>query len=105
GPAGFTPVPARLTDCGLLGSLSLITRLALRLPAAPALNVTSMLQLLPGDIAVPFRQVELLAIAKSLAFAPLIAGAAVMLADTVDLFCTVTVCVEVVVPTAPENDN
>src|SRR5947207_4194678 len=42
GPAGFTPVPARLTDCGLLASLSLIMRLALRLPAAAALNVTSI---------------------------------------------------------------
>src|SRR4051812_24151305 len=86
GPAGFTPVPARLTDCGLLGSLSLITSDALRFPAAPALNVTSIVQELPGEIAVPLRQVELPATAKSPGFGPPIAGVAVRLADTVDLF-------------------
>src|SRR3954469_12229291 len=65
GPAGFTPVPATFTDWGLLLSLSLITSVALRLPLAEGLNVTSMLQELPGGTTAPFVQVVLLAIAKS----------------------------------------
>jgi hypothetical protein len=102
GPAGLTPVPARLTDCGLLGSLSVIMRFALRLPAAVGLNVTSMLQELPAETFKPLMQVEVPAIAKSPAFAPVMAGIAVIVSGDVDLFSTVAVCALPIVPTAPE---
>jgi hypothetical protein len=41
-------VPVRLTDCGLPEALSVIVKLAVRLPAAVGVNVTLMVQFAPA---------------------------------------------------------
>jgi hypothetical protein len=53
------PVPLRLTVCGLPGSLSLMTRVADRAPAALGLNAKLVVQLPPPATVPPTAQVEL----------------------------------------------
>jgi hypothetical protein len=43
-----TPVPLRATDCGLPDALSVIVKLALRLPSAEGVKVTLMVQEAPA---------------------------------------------------------
>ncbi len=43
-----TPVPLRVTDCGLPDALSVIAKLALRLPSAVGVKVTLMVQEAPA---------------------------------------------------------
>ena len=51
--APLAPVPARLSDWGLPGALSVTESAAVRLPAAEGLNVTLMVQLPPADTELP----------------------------------------------------
>ena len=44
-----TPVPLRVTDCGLPDALSAIDKLALKLPTAVGVKVTLMEQEVPAD--------------------------------------------------------
>jgi hypothetical protein len=53
------PVPLKLAVCGLLGSLSPITRVADRAPAAVGLNVRLIVQLPSLATVLPTAQVEL----------------------------------------------
>src|SRR5437773_1296040 len=50
---GPTPVPVRLTCCGLPPALSVILKLAERLPLAVGVNVTVNVQLAPTATDVP----------------------------------------------------
>jgi hypothetical protein len=61
---GAEPVPARLTDC--VPALPVITRLAVRDPAAAGSNETLIVQLAPAETGAP----QPLARLKSLAFVP-----------------------------------
>src|SRR5207237_510593 len=45
---GAKPVPLRLIVCGLAGALSVMLMAAVRLPAAPGVKVTLMVQLAPA---------------------------------------------------------
>jgi hypothetical protein len=63
------PVPLKLTVCGLPGSLSRMTRVADRTPAAVGLNATVIVQLASPAMLPPAVQ-ELDSIAKSSAFVP-----------------------------------
>src|SRR5205085_9850430 len=47
-PRAATPVPLKATVCGLPHALSLIERLALRLPVAAGVKVTLMVQVAPA---------------------------------------------------------
>jgi len=47
---GARPVPVRLTDCGLPDALSVIVIAPVRVPEAFGVNVTLMVQLVPGFI-------------------------------------------------------
>ena len=53
------PVPLRLTVCGLPGSLSLMTRVADRAPAALGLNARLIVHNSPPATVLPAAQVEL----------------------------------------------
>ena len=53
------PVPLKLTVCGLLGSLSLMTRVADRAPAALGLNARLIVHLPSPASLLPTAQVEL----------------------------------------------
>jgi len=53
------PLPLRLTVCGLPGSLSLMTRVADRAPAALGLNARLIVQLPSPATVLPAAQVEL----------------------------------------------
>jgi hypothetical protein len=53
------PLPVKLTVCGLLGSLSLMTRVADRAPAALGLNARLIVQLPPPATLLPATHVEL----------------------------------------------
>jgi hypothetical protein len=64
-----TPVPDSVTCCGLPLALSVTVKTAERVPAAVASNVTEMLQL-PAAATLP---AQLLVVAKSPAFVPVIA--------------------------------
>ena len=67
--AGATPVPASVIVCGLPGALSLTVTLAARDPAALGVNVTEIVQLLPGARVVGASG-QSLSCAKSAASAP-----------------------------------
>ena len=53
GPVADTPVPAKLTVCGLPVALSVIESFPVTLPVAVGLNVTLMVQLAPAARLVP----------------------------------------------------
>jgi hypothetical protein len=90
-----TPVPAKLTVCGLLEALSVSVRLPERLPAAVGVNVTLITQLLLAATGtVVLQVVPLAAIAKSPVTVML-----VKLKDAVPLLVTVTGLAALVVPT------
>jgi hypothetical protein len=63
-----SPVPVKLTVCGLLEALSAKFSEALRLPVADGVNVTLTVQALLGATGAPVQASALLA--KSLAFVP-----------------------------------
>jgi hypothetical protein len=96
------PVPLKLTLCGLLGSLSAMTRVADRTSAAVGLNSTLIVQF-PGPATLPpATQVELDRIAKSPAFVPVgVRGAKLttlrleMLSGVLPRLVSVTVFIEV----------
>src|SRR5664279_2444681 len=62
------PAPARRTVCGLASALSLIERVAVRIPICIGVKVTFTVQLAPGATELP----QLLVWEKSPEFAPLI---------------------------------
>jgi hypothetical protein len=95
--AGATPVPERVTACGLFAALSLIESVAVRLPVAEGVNVTLIAQLLLGVTVAPV-QVSVF-LAKSLAFVPPIV-AVEMLRFAVPLLVTVSPWPALVVPTS-----
>jgi hypothetical protein len=64
------PMPRKLTVCGLLGSLSAMTRVADRTPTALGLNVKLIVQLPSPATLPPATHVELDRMAKSTAFVP-----------------------------------
>ena len=68
GGRASVPVPVRLTACGLLGSLSAMTRVADRMPAAVGLKSTLIVQLPRPATLPPATHVELDRIAKSPGF-------------------------------------
>ena len=86
--AAATPVPVKLTVCGLPLALSVKLSEALRLPVADGVNVTLTVQVLLGVTVAPV-QVSAL-VAKSLAFVPLI-----VTVETVRLAVPVLVTVSV----------
>ena len=90
--AAADPVPVRVMVCGLPETLSAIVSVAgPRAPAAPGVKVRLMTQLELGDTDAPLVQVVVPAtIAKSLAFVPLMAGAALRIKFPVPVFMTVT---------------
>jgi hypothetical protein len=92
---GWTPVPARLTVCGLFAALSAIVRLAVRLPVAVGVKVTLIVQLAPVATLDP----QLLACAKSPGFVPATAIEEIVRA-TLPLLVSVTGCEALGVPTA-----
>ena len=63
---GPVPVPARLTCCGLPPALSVMFKVAERLPLAVGVKVTLNVQLAPAPNATP----QLLVCAKSPGFGP-----------------------------------
>ena len=65
---GPIPVPVRLTCCGLPPALSVIFRVAERLPLAVGVKVTVNVQLAPAATEVP----QLLVCVKSPGFCPVI---------------------------------
>ncbi len=65
---GCTPVPVSDTVCGLVGSPSLMLRVAVRTPVVDGVNVTLIEQLRPADRLPPIGQ--LFACANELAFVP-----------------------------------
>ena len=75
--AAATAVPVMVIVCGLLLALSVSVRIAVRAPVAVGVNVILIVQFAVGITVPPLVQVVPLAIAKSPAFAPLNAGAAV----------------------------
>jgi hypothetical protein len=67
---GLTPVPFKLTVCGLLGAMSVKISEAVRIPVADGVNFTLTLQ---APLAINLAPVQVSAVlAKSLEFAPLI---------------------------------
>ena len=94
--APLTPVPLRLTDCGLPGALSAMLTEAVRVPAAAGLNSTPTEQ-------VEFTATEallqvLLESTKSDGSVP-VRETVVMLSVADPVFFTVMVCAALVVPT------
>jgi len=91
--AAPSPIPVRLTVCGLPGALSAMVTAALRDPAAAGVNVTLMLQGVPGVRLVPHVLVSI----KSLLFAP-VTLTLVMFKLAVPLLVRVTDFVPLLVP-------
>ncbi len=89
-----TPVPLRLTVCGLLLALSVKLNTAVRLPTADGVNVTLTVQLLVGVIVWP-EQVSAVLV-KSAAFVPVIESE-VMTRLAPPVLITVSVSAELVV--------
>jgi hypothetical protein len=96
---GAAPVPVNAIVCGLLASLSVLVRVAVSLPVPDGLNVTLITHEPFAGTLAPLVHVVPLAIAKSPAFAPLIAAVAVIFSAALPSFVTVTVCAELVAPT------
>jgi hypothetical protein len=96
GAGAAVPVPVSAIACGLLGSLSMIVRVAVSPLAADGLNVTSITQEPFAGTLVPLVHVVPLAMAKSPAFAPLIAGVAVILSAALPSLVIVTDWAELV---------
>jgi hypothetical protein len=88
-----TPVPAKLTVCGLPLALSVMVSEALREPAAEGVNVTLIAQLAPAETVLP----QVFVCVKSPALAPLMAILE-MLRDAFPMLESVTVCGELVEP-------
>src|ERR1700676_837309 len=94
---GVTPVPVRVTVCGLLAALSVMVTEAARGPTAAGLNVTLIVQFAPvASVAGDFGQVSVSA--KSVALVPLTAMLAIVSAD-VPLLVRVTLWAAEVVAT------
>ena len=89
-------MPDSVIDCGLLGASSVKESGAVRLPAAPGVNVTPTVHEPPGATVAPLQVFALMA--KSAAFVPVI-EAAFMCRLAVPLLVTVTVWAVLVVPT------
>ncbi len=85
---GWTPVPVSVTCCGLVGSASVMSRLAARTPGAVGANVTLMEQLRPPPRLPPIGQ--FVVNAKSPPFVPLIAIEAIA-TEVAPTFARVTV--------------
>src|SRR5271156_5856678 len=95
-----TPVPLNVTACGLPVALSAIFKVAVRVPAAPGVNCTPIVQLAPAA-SVPVglhAPPEAAGTAKSSASSPLIVNP-VKLTVAVLVFFTVTLCAAHVVLT------
>jgi hypothetical protein len=90
---GATPVPVRLTLCGLPLALSVTVSDAVRVPDADGVNVTLIVQLAPAATLLP----QLLVWAKSPEFVPL-TPMLEMLKVAFPVLETVTVCGALVVP-------
>jgi len=95
--AAATPVPVKLTVCGLPLALSVKLSEALRLPVADGVNVTLTVQVLLGVTVAPVQVSALLA--KLLAFVPPIVTVE-MLRLPVPLLVTVSAWAALVVPTS-----
>ena len=98
----FDPVPLRATFCGLLGSLSVNTRVADSAAFTDGVKVTPTVQVVPAAMLLP-QVFEPEAIAKSVAGAAGEIGTTVMLVKVtvlVVLLVTVTVCGAVATPIA-----
>ena len=83
---GVAAAPVKPTVCGLSEALSVTVKVAVTVPAAPAVKVTSMVQLAPAAKLEP----QLLVWAKHPAPVPLMAMLLIF-ADKVLVFCKVTV--------------
>jgi hypothetical protein len=90
----LTPVPAKATCCGLVGSESAIRRVADRDPDAEGENVTLIVQLEPAASVVPQVVVSL----KSAALVP-VSEMEIPVNDVVPILLTVTTLAALVVPT------
>jgi len=89
--AGATPVPVKLTVCGLPLALSVMVSDALRDPAAVGVNVALIVQLAPAPTLLP----QLFVCAKSPGFAPPIAMLE-MLSEALPMLESVTICAALV---------
>ena len=87
--AGVTPVPLKLTLCGLPEALSVIVTLALRAPLAEGVKVTLIVQLDPA-VSVLGLIGQVFVWAKSPAFVP-VKPILLMVKAAVPLFLSVTV--------------
>ena len=88
------PVPVKFTVCGLPVALSVMVRLAVRLPVAVGAKVTLIAQLAPAATELP----QVVVSAKSPLLAPVIA-ILVTLNDTAPVLVNVTMRAALVVPT------
>jgi len=88
------PAPLRVTVCGLPVVLSVMVMAAVRLPAAPGMNLTLMVQLAPAATEVP----QVLVWANSLLLVPVMAMLETFSAP-VPLLVNVTVCAVAATPT------
>jgi len=93
GVAGGTPVPAKLTDCGLPVALSPMLNVAERGPAAVGVNVTPIEQFPPATTLDP----QLVVCWKSPGLAPP-TEIAVMLSAALPELVSITLCTGLVVP-------
>src|SRR5947208_940000 len=91
GAGGSVPVPLKTTLCGLPLALSVMFRLAVRLPVAVGVKLTLMVQLAPTAIVLGLSG-QIFAWPKSLAFVPVI-PMLLIISGALPLFVTVTVCV------------
>src|SRR5882762_441666 len=91
---GAEPVPLRLIVCGLAGALSVMLIEAVRLPAAPGVKVTLMVQLAPAATELPQLSVS----AKSPVLVPVMAMLETFSAPA-PLLVRVTVCAVAATPT------
>jgi hypothetical protein len=87
------PSPVRPTFCGLPAALSVMLRVAVRVPLAVGLNLTLMLQLAPAANELP----QVWVCAKSPALGPTIAMA-VIVTLVVPVFLSATTLAALVVP-------
>src|ERR1700680_2069077 len=95
---GVTPVPVRVTVCGLLAALSVMVTEAARGPTAAGLNVTLIVQFAPvASVAGDLRQVFAV-MAKSVGLAP-VTAMVVIVRGAVPLSVRVMVCAGEVLPT------
>jgi hypothetical protein len=93
---GAIPVPESDTLWGLFAALSLMDSDALRAPEAVGLKVTLMLQVTPTATLAP----QVLVCEKSPVLAPVsVMPAPLMSSVAVPVFCNVTVCAVLLVPT------